>query len=96
MVYNFEWDPVKARGSREKHGVSFEEASTLFRDPRALTVYDPEHSEREERWITMGISNSGRLLVVCHTFSEEAGGSVIIRIFSSRKATSDETRSYGR
>lgn len=94
MEYNFEWDPTKARSNREKHGVAFEEAATLFRDPRALTVYDPDHSESEDRWVTLGISGSGRLLVVCHTFKEEAGEAATLRIYSARRPTLAETRSY--
>ncbi len=95
MDYNFEWDPTKARSNREKLGVAFEEAATVFRDPRALTAYDPDHSESEERWITLGNSGSGRLLVVCHTFREEAGEAATLRIYSARRPTPVETRSYG-
>jgi len=68
MNYNFEWDPRKARSNYGKHGIRFEEAATVFRDPRALTIFDTDHSEHEDRWITMGISKKGRLLIVCHTF----------------------------
>ena len=96
MNYNFEWDPHKARSNYRKHGVRFEEAATIFRDPRALTIFDSEHSEYEDRWITMGISKTGRLLIVCHTFQEENRDSVSIRIFSSRKATRKESDLYGR
>lgn len=94
MDYNFEWDPQKARSNREKHGVAFEEAATVFRDPRALNMYDPDHSESEDRWITLGISGLGRLILVCHTFDEEPGESVTIRIYSARRPTSKETRRY--
>jgi uncharacterized DUF497 family protein len=93
--YNFEWDPKKALSNQEKHGVSFEEAATVFCDPMAMTIYDPDHSETEDRWITMGISKKGRLLIVCHTFYEESQESVSLRIFSSRKANKRETQSYG-
>lgn len=96
MNYNFEWDPHKAWSNYRKHGVRFEEAATIFSDPRALTIFDSEHSEDEDRWITMGISKTGKLLIVCHTFQEEKKGSVSIRIFSSRKATKKESNSYGR
>ena len=95
MDYNFEWDPQKARANRRKHRVSFEEATTVFLDPRALTVYDEEHGDAENRWITMGLSSVGRLLVVCHTFREESASSVTIRIFSCRKATKNESKHYG-
>lgn len=94
MNYNFEWDPNKARSNRTKHGVTFEEAATVFHDPRALTIYDPDHSITEDRWITLGISGSGRLLVVCHTFRDENKESASIRIFSSRKATKKEMKQY--
>lgn len=94
MEYNFEWDPTKARSNREKHGVTFEEAATVFRDPRALSVYDPDRSESEDRWVTLGISGSGRLLVVCHTFREEAGEAATLRIYSARRPTRAEMRSY--
>jgi uncharacterized DUF497 family protein len=94
MEYNFQWDPAKARSNREKHGVAFEEAATVFRDPRALTVYDPDHSESEDRWVTLGISGSGRLLVVCHTYKEEPDEAAAIRIYSARRPTPAETRSY--
>ncbi len=56
MNYNFEWDPLKAQRNRKKHGIRFEEAATVIRDPKALTIFDPDHSEIEDRWITMGIS----------------------------------------
>lgn len=95
IQYNFDWDPEKARANLRKHGVSFEEAATVFLDPRMLTIYDDEHSELEDRWITLGESVSGRLLVVCHTFRERSSESVALRIFSSRKATQRERRQYG-
>jgi len=94
MNYNFEWDPQKAMVNYRKHGVRFEEAATVFRDPKALTIFDPDHSEFEDRWITMGISNKGRLLIVCHTFKEMDENAVQIRIFSSRKATKRERKLY--
>ena len=95
MDYNFEWDPNKERTNRRKHRVTFEEAATVFHDPRALTIYDPDHSTTEDRWITLGISSTGRLLVVCHTFREEGVDSITIRIHSSRKAVKHEIGQYG-
>jgi uncharacterized protein len=92
--YNFEWDTEKARVNRAKHDVSFEEAATVFCDPQMLTIKDTEHSEHEERWITVGSSAAGRLLVVCHTFREEQKESAVVRIFSARKATRRERRQY--
>lgn len=93
--YNFEWDPLKARENRKKHGVEFEEAATIFTDSKALSMFDPDHTETEDRWITMGISEKGRLLIVNHTFREESREEVTIRIISSRKATKKETKKYG-
>ena len=94
MQYDFEWDPEKGRVNRRKHGVTFEEATTVFHDPRMLTIYDDEHSKTEDRWITLGMSAAGRVLVVCHTFREQSGKSATIRIYSSRKATKRERRRY--
>jgi len=93
--YTFEWDPQKAQDNRDKHGVAFDEAATVFRDSKALSIFDPDHSETEDRWITMGISEKGRLLIVIHTFREESEDAVTIRIISSRKATKQEIKTYG-
>ena len=95
LQYDFEWDPAKDRSNGRKHGVSFELAATVFLDPRALTIFDDTHSETEERWITLGISSNGRLLVVHHTFRRETASRATIRIISSRKATRNETMQYG-
>jgi len=94
MAYDFEWDLAKAAANRRKHGVSFEEAATVFLDPRMRTLFDTEHSEAEDRWVTLGMSATGRVLVVCHTFREVAGEEPTIRIFSSRKADKEETDLY--
>ena len=93
--YNFEWDPIKARENLKKHDIGFDEAATIFRDSTALSIFDPDHSESEDRWITMGISEKGRLLIVNHTFREKNVEEVTIRIISSRKATKKETKKYG-
>ena len=85
----FEWDPRKAAANLRKHGVSFEEATTALRDDLALTGRDPDHSRGEPRYITFGVSNAGRLLVVAHT---ERGG--LIRIISARNATRSERKIY--
>jgi len=95
VQYDFEWDPTKARANLKKHGVSFEVAVTIFRDPQAVTVFDEEHDENEERWITMGIAEEGNLLVVIHTFKEMTSQEVIIRMISARRATRRERRQYG-
>jgi uncharacterized protein len=89
MALTFEWDTNKAKRNVTKHGVSFEEASTVFGDPRSLTIPDPVHSELENRFITMGASHRGKLLVVVHT---ERGDN--IRIISARVPSRRERRSY--
>lgn len=85
----FEWDPEKAASNFAKHGVSFEEASTVFGDPMATTVGDPEHSVGEERWLTTGLSRQHRVVIVWHT---DRG--CIVRIIGARLATSNERRAY--
>jgi uncharacterized protein len=84
-----EWDPIKARVNLKKHGVSFEEAATVLRDPLAATGLDPDHSIYEERYITFGVSERRRLLVVSHI---EQGDN--IRIISARKASKGERDLY--
>ena len=86
----FEWDPVKAEANLRKHGVSFEEASTVFYDPLAATGPDPDHSRGEHRYVTFGMSSSARLLVVGHTDRDDE----TIRIFTARPATPNERRIY--
>ena len=95
VQYDFEWDPGKARRNRRKHRVSFEHGATVFRDPRAASLYDRDHSETEDRWITLGLSAGGGLLVVHHTFDEIDANHIRIQIFSCRKATPDQMRQYG-
>jgi uncharacterized DUF497 family protein len=85
----FDWDPRKAAANLRKHSVSFEEASTVFADDYSLTGADPDHSVGEERFVTFGMSQSGRLLVVSHT---EQGDT--IRVFSARRATRSERKLY--
>jgi len=87
----FEWDEPKAADNAKKHGVSFEEARSVFFDERARLIDDPEHSEAEDRFILLGLSSSLRLLVVCHCY-RSAGN--VIRIVSARKATSRESTAY--
>jgi hypothetical protein len=94
LRYNFEWDPNKAKQNIHKHGISFERASSVFLDPNALSIFDEEHTNSEERWVTMGIDKSEVLLVVCHTFNQETKESVRIRIFSARKANKKEIKQY--
>jgi len=85
----FEWDPNKARRNLEIHGVSFDEASTAFKDTLSLTIHDPLHSDEEDRFILIGNSYKNRLLVVVHL---ERGNR--IRIISARKATKKERKQY--
>ena len=85
----FEWDPAKAARNLAKHGVSFDEASTVFGDPLAITFPDPDHSVGERRSLTFGVSVEGRLLVVNHT---DRRGTV--RIISARRAMRSERRIY--
>ena len=89
MGLAFEWDDAKAERNRKKHGVTFEEAATLFEDPLSLTIEDSVHSHAEERFVILGASAWGRLLVAVHT---ERGDK--IRIISAREATSRERRDY--
>jgi uncharacterized DUF497 family protein len=89
MSIKFEWDTRKARLNLQKHHVEFSEASTVFADTLSITIPDPDHSEDEERWVTMGFSNRHRLLVVVHTDQEET-----IRIISARTADRFERRKY--
>ncbi|WGV23811.1 BrnT family toxin [Halotia branconii] len=85
----FEWNPDKATLNFEKHGVSFQEAATVFNDPLSVTFTDPDHSIGESRYVIIGLSRFGQLLVVAHTDREEK-----IRIISARKATRQEKRFY--
>ena len=94
ICFDFEWDLDKAKSNMKKHGVTFEEAATVMHDPGAMNMYDPDHSVSEDRWITLGISSSGRLLVVCHTFREGPDALVTVRIYSARRPTSKEIKNY--
>ncbi|MEW6104170.1 MAG: BrnT family toxin [bacterium] len=85
----FEWDPKKAVANEEKHGVSFQEATTVFGDPLAVTFLDPDHSENEHRYITFGLSRHKRFLVVSHT---DRGDKT--RIISARLMTRKERKIY--
>jgi uncharacterized protein len=88
MSIEFEWDSRKARQNLRKHGIDFDEATTVFADILSVTIPDPDHSD-DERWVTMGLSNRHRLLVVVHTEEEET-----IRIISVRAADRLERRKY--
>ncbi|MDC4205098.1 MAG: BrnT family toxin [Candidatus Manganitrophus sp.] len=85
----FEWDEKKAVANEKKHGVSFHDASTVFGDPLAITFDDPDHSSQEERFLTFGLSQSNKLLVVSHTQRSDR-----TRIISARPATRQERKIY--
>ena len=85
----FEWDPQKAERNLKKHGVSFEEASTVFFDPLSATFDDPDHSVGEHRYITVGVSSRERLIVAAHTERED-----VIRVLSARLATAHERKRH--
>ena len=88
-MIDFEWNPKKAASNKSKHGVSFAEAATAFGDPLSLTIFDPEHSESEDRFILLGASTFGNLIVVSHTARDG-----IIRIISARRASRRERLQY--
>jgi uncharacterized DUF497 family protein len=87
----FQWDDTKAAENLIKHGISFEEAETVFYDPFAIEFYDDENSELEDRFLLLGISSNLNLLMICHCFRESDS---IIRIISARKATKNEAKYY--
>ena len=90
-MLKFEWDDNKNKVNIEKHGISFEEASSVFYDEGALIIADEEHSEDEERFILIGFSFKANLLVVCHCYREKDS---VIRIISARKADKKERKDY--
>ena len=94
MRYTFEWDAIKAKQNLRKHGVSFDRAAELFRDPLAISIFDEEHSEAEERWVTIGRDSRGLILVAMHTFSDASAHECTVRMISTRKATKREAKSY--
>ena len=88
---HFVWDEVKSRANASKHGVSFEEARTVFFDENARLMHDPDHSKDEDRFILLEMSRKPRLLLVCHCYREDDQ----LIIISARKATRAEARQYG-
>jgi uncharacterized DUF497 family protein len=95
MQYNFEWNPDKAYRNVKKHGVTFEQAIGVFKDPMSLTVYDNKKSnEDEDRWITLGQVNGQHYLVVVHTCRQQNSDGVTIRLISARPATKHEIKQY--
>lgn len=89
----FRWDPRKEVHNRKKHGVSFEEAKSVFYDEEAKLIHDPDHSEDEDRFILLGFSSALRILVVCHCYRENE---YTVRIISARKASKSEAKNYSR
>ncbi|AMM24409.1 BrnT family toxin [Variovorax sp. PAMC 28711] len=87
----FEWDERKAALNARKHGVTFDEAKSVFVDERARLIDDPDHSDDEERFVLLGLSSALRLLLVCHCYRSEGN---VIRIVSARKATGRESKAY--
>lgn len=90
-MIRFEWDTVKAASNQKKHGVSFEEARSVFFDEYATQFFDAENSGTEDRFLMLGLSSRTRILIVCHC---ERGDGDIIRIISARKATRNERKHY--
>ena len=90
---DFEWDDKKSKINITKHGITFEEAISVFYDEEAIEFYDEEHSEWEDRFLMLGLSNKLNLLLVCHCHREPKGR---IRIISARKATKNESKNYER
>ncbi len=89
----FTWDDSKSKSNKKKHGISFEEAETVFADEAGRLIHDPEHSEDEDRFVLLGMSELLRVLVVVHAYRDE---DKIIRIISARKATKAEQKFYKR
>ena len=96
MQYHFEWNPTKEKQNLRKHNLNFRQASTVFRDPAQLNLYDDEHSQDEDRWITIGLDETGSFRVVIHTFEQIDKDQCFIRIISARKATLEEQFHYQR
>ena len=92
-MYYFDWDENKNRINLEKHGITFEEASTVFFDDRALLFDDPEHSIYEDRFLLLGMSETAKVCIVCHCYRES---DTVIRIISARQATRKEEQRYVR
>ena len=90
-MITFDWDPKKAATNLREHGVSFEDAKTVFADENGRLIDDPDHSDEEDRFVLLGLSSSLRLLVVCHCYRLEGN---VIRLISARKADGNERNSY--
>ena len=93
-LFEFDWDPLKAKSNFTKHGLDFERATTVFLDPLALTIPDDDHSEDEPRWITLGKDASGQYVLVIHTFTWVTNQRARVRLISARRPTKAEIRDY--
>jgi uncharacterized DUF497 family protein len=87
----FDWDAAKSKSNEKRHGISFEEAQSVFADPNARLISDPDHSDNEDRFVLLGMSERLRILVVCHCYRED---DTHIRIISARRAKRKEIESY--
>ena len=94
MRYTFEWDPIKAKENLRKHRISFDRATEVILDPLTVSISDEEHSEDEERWVSIGKDRRGSVLILIHTFLEVSAEECRIRIISARKANKRETKQY--
>jgi len=94
IQYNFEWSPVKAKKNIKKHKVSFEEAAEVFLDPLHVSIPDEEQPDSDERWVTIGHTQSQKLNLVIHTYISYDNNQVTIRIISAREATKHEQKQY--
>ena len=94
MKYKFEWDRKKANSNKQKHKISFQCAVSVFRNPCMISIFDDEHSDSADRWITLGIDANGTLLVISHTFNNISSSLCKVRIISARKATKTEETKY--
>ncbi|MEF8751719.1 MAG: BrnT family toxin [Candidatus Accumulibacter necessarius] len=92
--FAFDWDANKARTNLAKHGISFRLATSVFRDPLALTIFDEERSDDEDRWVTLGQAQNGQVLVVVHTSDDVRSTELHIRIISARRADPAEVLNY--
>ena len=94
MRIDIDWDPAKAASNAAKHDVAFEEAMTVFRDPLARSILDPDSATGEERWVTLGEAATGNLLVVVHTWVDIDADRSAVRIISARRPTRNEARQF--
>jgi|SRR5579863_5099638 len=94
MRIDFDWDPAKAASNAAKHGVTFEAALTVFGDPLARSALDRDFGSGEERWVTLGETTDGNLLVVVHTWNDIDPDRAMVRIISARRPTANEARQY--